>query len=244
MKSMNFTHLSRKAAFALVTLLALQCLLINTDASMSTGVATDLNISTEARELERFSDELFNFYEQISNLKKKSRLTSAEIASARSSGNGVKQQIASAQQHFRSLIAKLKAANQWDTLDAKANTLITGGQIRSITQRAGGAKKLFEDLANNLSPLTQEIDRDVQRLSSRVQSRSSSPEGELRTRAVRVAYLPALVAEESFRCRMVGAVTNVRIVFFGLPCCPPPARIVKRLERVCEDDSTSSSPTT
>src|SRR5688572_12818091 len=169
---------SRKSKFTgvIALVIVLQTLVSGTIAGRATGVAADLNISAEVREIERFDDDLFTFSDQILNLRKKSRLTSAELATARSSGNGIKQSIAAAQNNFRSIIVKLKAANQWEALDAKVNGLITSGSSRSIFQRAGGAKKLYEELADSLGQLSQEIEGDVQRLSSRVQSQTSSSE--------------------------------------------------------------------
>src|SRR5262245_40458066 len=112
-----------KFIWAIASLIILQSLFISASAGVATGVATDLNLSSEERELSRFSEDLFTFNQQVLALSKKPRLSSAELASVRASGNGVKQRIASAQQNFRSLISKLKAANQWDTLDAQLTSL-------------------------------------------------------------------------------------------------------------------------
>jgi hypothetical protein len=242
MESMNFTHRLRKAAFALTAILLTQSLLIAANASLATGVATDLNISaqgpdpiglnTEAREVERFADDLFTFSDQISSLSKKAKLTNAELASARTSGNALKQRIDSVRQNFRSVIDKLKAANQLETLDAKVNALITSGQSRLVFQRAGGARKLYEGLANERSPLSQEIDVDLQRLSSKVQSQSSFSEGELRSRAARVAYQPAPVFADGWRCNMAVGGYNLRIIFLGARF-PAPDRINNRIDRLC-----------
>ena len=220
--------------------LVLQTLVSGTNASMATGVVADLKISAEVREIERFDDDLFTFSDQILNLKKKSRLTSAELAAARSTGTGIKQSIAAAQINFRSIIAKLKAANQWEALDAKVNGILTSGPSRSIFQRAGGAKKLYEELANNLGQLSQEIEGDVQRLSSRVQSQSTSSDDELRYRAVRVAYQPATVFADSFRCRVAVGGYNLRIVMLGAPF-PAPDRINNRIDRLCGDTAATDA---
>jgi hypothetical protein len=237
MENKYFTHGLRKAAFALTAILLTQTLLIGANAPLAAGVAADLNISTEAREVESFADDLFTFTEQISSLSKKTRLTNAELASARSSGDGLKRRIDSLQQNYRSLIAKLKAANLLETLDAKVNALITSGQSRLTFQRAGGARKLYEGLATDRSPLAQEIDADLQRLSSRVQSQSSFSEGELRTRAVRVAYQPAPVFADGWRCNMAVGGYNLRIVLLGAPF-PAPDRINKRIDRLCGNEGS------
>src|SRR5262245_6893166 len=160
MKTMYFTGRLRRPAFAVAVVIALQSLLIGMNAQQATA---ELNISSEDRELTRFSDDLFNFSEQVLNLRKKSRVTDAELASIRSSANGIKQKIAAAQQNFRSILTKLKAANQLDTLDARVNGPISAGSRPSILQRASGTKKLLEDLASNLGPLAQEIDQELQR---------------------------------------------------------------------------------
>jgi hypothetical protein len=217
--------------------IVLQSLISSTNASRATGVTADLNISTEVRELEQFSDDLFTFSDQFVTLSKKTRLSQTELATARASGNGLKQRINAAQQHFRSIIAKLKAANRWDKLDAEANAIITSGQSRVILQRAGGAKKLYEDLANNLGGLAQEIEGQVQKLSSRIQSQSSFSESELRNRALRVAYQPAPVVADSRRCNFAVGSYNLRIILLGAPF-PPPDRIQHRIDRLCGSEAS------
>ena len=217
MKNMYFTRRLSKAAFALTAILLTQSLFTSANARFATAAAADVNISSEEREISRFSADLFTFNQQVLNLSKKSRLTDSEVASARSSGNGLKQRITAAQQSFRSIIAKLKAAGQWDALDTKLNALIPEGPIRSILREEGGAKKIWEDLANNLGPLSQEIEGDVQRLSGKIQSRSFSSEGELRARAVSVAYQPAPVLGKSLRCRLFTAGLTVKLFVGNRP---------------------------
>ena len=236
MRNTTFHRHNFKAALAIAALLVLQSLFTNADARESSGVATDLNISAEQRELARFSDDLLTFNQQVLTLSKKARLTSSELASARSSGNTLKQRIAAAQQNFRSVIAKLKAANQWERLDAKLTALITDSGLRSILQSEGGAKKIWEDLANNLGSLAQEIDGDVQKLSGRVQSQSSSSEDELRARAVRVAYRPAPVFWRSLKCRAAVAVLTVKL-FVGDR--DPTVEEISHISKVCETNQTT-----
>ncbi len=212
MKSMNIIHRSGKAAFVIVALLLLQNLFTMADARESWGAAADFNISAEARELERFDDALFKFSQQILNLSKKAKLTGDDIASVRSSANEIKNQIPSAQRNFRSALQKMNASQQWGETEKKVIARIKNREILSALNEAGGARKLWEDVANNLSSLAQEVDANVQNLSRRLQSRSFSSEDELRTRATRVAHRPAPVFKKSLRCRIATAVLTVKFL--------------------------------
>jgi hypothetical protein len=234
----KFKDRKSKVTWVLALLLTLQSLFISANARMATGVATDLNLSSEERELARFSDDLFTFNQQVLSLSKKSRLTNSELASARSSGNGLKQRISSAQQNFRSIIAKLKAANQWDTLDAQLAALITDSGIRSILQAEGGAKKILDDLANHLTSLSQEIDGSVQSLSGRVQSQSSFSESELPSRAVRVAYQPTAVFGKSLGCRLAIAGVTIKTLVGHRP---PTSAEGQKMREACGNATTSTT---
>jgi hypothetical protein len=210
MKTQTSNYRIATYAFLMALMMLLPSQFPGVNAHPATGAAADLNLSAEKQALESFGNDLLPYIEQENRLRKKATLTSAELAALRASGNALKQRIATAQQNFRSLIAKLKAANQWDTLDTQVTALITDGSLRSLLQDEGGAKKIWEELANELGSLAQEIDGDVQRLSSRLQSQSSSPEGDLRSRAVRVAYQPTLVVKKSLKCRVAIAVVTIK----------------------------------
>jgi len=145
----------------------------------------------------------------------------SELASARTSGNGLKQRIASAQQNLRSIITKLKAANQWEGLEAKLNALIPAGELRSTLQSEGRAKKIWEDLANNLGPLSQEIDGDVQKLSGKVQSRSNFTEAESRISILNVSYQPAPAFAKGLRCRLLIAGLTIKLFVGSRPPTSP-----------------------
>lgn len=211
MNSAKLNSRKREIIGVVALLMVLQMLLISVNARIATGAATELNITTEARELASFGETLLPYIEQENVLSKKSRLTAAEVTALRSKGDALKQRIPAVQQNLRSFIAKLKAANRWDTLDAKLISLISDSGLRSSVQQEGGARKIIEDLANNIGTLAPELDADVQRLSRKIQAQSSFGEGELRDRAARAAYQPSPIVAKSLKCRAAIAVLTVKM---------------------------------
>lgn len=215
MRNITPTQFSRRHAFTcailLVALGASAAFALNPRAS---AASTDANLSSETRTLITYGNELFAHDVAVEQLSKKATLTSPEVDSVNTRAADLKRRLPQIQQAFRSIIDKLKAANQFNDLDSIVLARFRDERKRAFLREDGGPKRRLESLVNDIPGLAQELDTEVQGLRSRLRAQVEenllNPKAtELRVRAVRVAFTPAtpVFFKKPLRCAYWKAVT-------------------------------------
>jgi hypothetical protein len=195
MKSLDYTHRSRKAAFALVAVLALPSLWVGagaTTASPATpGLATsapDLrsSLSSELGTIERFDDDLVAYNKLCSQLAKRASLRQVDRAPAQRKASELSSGLSGVQSAIRRVVDKLKAANAWNDLDEKlaANA---DAKLRTLFQ-GSSFKQELEGAAANIGSQAGEINAPLNNLRRRVTGQTFSTDRS--DSVVRVAYRP------------------------------------------------------
>lgn len=190
-------------AIAAATILV-QSLFTYTSARALPGAAADVDITSEKRSVDAFGADLTALLAKCKDLAKKQSITASELNSAKATASGLKSRVSQAQQAFRSVVDKLKAAGLWDNLDSILPQ-ITDAKAKRIIAENGGSQRILEEAASQLIGLSQEIDLLVQPLGAKVRaSAANSFEDErlqdLRSRVVHVTYNPPAPMTRSVGC--------------------------------------------
>ena len=212
---MTKTYRKAIAITAVAVLMLVQGIFMSAGARATTAALADANLTAESQALKSFDDSLTKLETTCADLGKKASITGVEFASAKLQGDNLKSRVSQVRQTIRSIIDKLKAAGEWDGLDAKLLTKITNERVRSLLRDNGGAKKILEDAASQFGGLSGEVDSLVQSLNSKVRAQLDPHAGtDLTPRAVRVGFKPEPAPfRVSFRCAfrtVQGIVDGVR----------------------------------
>lgn len=225
----------KKITFNLKALTVL-CVVLSITLLQSLGIsasptAPDVNISSETRALEAFHNDLGSFQEKIVNLRKKPSLTKADIDPVQITADSLKGRVSGVQNSIREIIRKLKAAGQWDNLDAQLLANTTDPQLRSFFQQSSFRQDL-EDAAANLGSQANDISTPVDTLRRKLALRELLPFDRTELMVIPVAYrTPEPVRFTSLGCslgkvrlkiikRFGGTATNSTIDQVSCACNP------------------------
>lgn len=155
-----------------ITALAIAAIALSLSLYPATGARSlaAADLTAEKQALTSFADGLTSLEKNVAELQKRSSITSTELNSAKTSASTLKTKVSPLGQTFQSVINKLKAAGEWENFDATVLKQTTDPKAQALISNAGGAKKILQDAATQLSGLSTEIDALVQPLNSRVAS--------------------------------------------------------------------------
>ena len=172
-------------------------------ASHPSVAVTDPDLSNESRILETYAIDLFKFDKKCAELKRRASASLGEIDPLQRIADDLRGRSSGVQNAVREIVRKLKAANQWDDLDAKVLAKITDAKSQARF-RQESFKQSLEQAASQLSSSASEINEPLLVLRRKLTGQAASPilEQPLALRAVRVAYEPATMFRVTFRCRL------------------------------------------
>jgi hypothetical protein len=201
---------NRRRIIMTLTLIALVLfqgihLAANVQAASRVSIVADL--SSEGRTLDSFVDELSAFDKRHAELSKKASLTRLEFEAHQRTANTLKNRVSAVQNALQDIIRKLKAAGQWDKLDAIILAKTSDSRFQDLARRES-FKRLLEAASTGLSAEANEISAPLDSLRNQLKGQAhdnlfTPGNSSLALRAIPVAYHPApAVFAASFRCRL------------------------------------------
>ena len=189
----QFSRYSFASAILLIALFASVAFAFN---PLASAASTEANLRSETRALIAYGNELFDHDVRVEELGQKATLTKAEVDSVNTKAADLKTRLPQIQQTFRTIIDKLKAANQFNDFDSIVLARVRDERKKTFLREDGGPKRRLETLVNDIPGLAQELDKEVQGLRSKLRAQVEenllNPKTiELRARAVRVGFTPA-----------------------------------------------------
>jgi hypothetical protein len=186
------------------------------------------DLANEERVITRYSDDLINYEVDVQRQAKRAALVSADIDPLQRRSDNLKGRLSEVQNALRDVVRKLKAANEWDRLDAtvEANTK---PETRAYIEH-DSLKRLLEDSASNLN--ANEISAPLDNLRKRLTSRyGAGSEAQI----VRAAYAaPAAFESGSLGCRIGRIGERITIAIGGTISKERAERVFNR----CHPDGT------
>ena len=181
------------------------------------------DLGSETRTVTSFTDDLSAFDKRRAQLSKRSSLTREEFNALEQTGNDLKRRVAQLRDATTSIINKLKASGQWNTLDEDVLSGLTNPKDRAILRDRGGLRRLFEQAAADLSSQNgDEIVAPLSQLRQKVARRDRFDlDQEVAFRMVEAAYRPSIYNAEaplflrSLRCLGATIRLGVSIVIHG-----------------------------
>jgi hypothetical protein len=174
---------------------------------VAAAVGTSVNLQSELRTLDTFVDDLGKLDKKRVELSKKDSLTRVEFTAVQNSSDELKRRLPAINSAFQEITRKLKAAGQWDNLDAAVLAKLDDPNFQSLARRLS-FKQILENEASRLSRNADEIGQPLESLRNRVkaQLRDSVFEpgnSSMALRAVPVAYASSTaLSADTFRCRV------------------------------------------
>jgi hypothetical protein len=175
--------------------------------SSPAGVISDPDLSSEARTIGTFVDDLHAFDKSFATLNQRATLTTSEINAVQRSNDDLKRRLSNLQNAFKETIRKLKAAGLWDKLDATVLAKVKDPKFQAVA-RQESFKAALEDLAANTAGSGNEIAAPFDLLRKKVSARLIDPLSDQDPsvagwRTVRASYQPYSVpVKVSFKCRV------------------------------------------
>lgn len=185
----------------------------------TTGALAEPDLSSESRALDTFVVELARLDKRTTELGRKTVVTRAEFDPVQNSANDLKRRLSEVQNAIGAIVRKLKAAGQWDNLNATLLAKSNDSSFRSFV-RNEDFKKILEEFATTLTTQGSQIDVNLSTLRAKV-ARFENPAFEpsdstLAGLVRRVGYNPTPAASgSSFRCRVAGVRFGVAVLVFG-----------------------------
>ena len=163
--------------------------------------ATGADLANEERALAKYFDDLVAYDSECAKLDKQAVLEHIHINPVQAKSDDLKSRLPGLQNVVREIIRKLKAANEWDNLDASFAAQVNDGTSNTILKDTS-PKQLLEESSNNLTSHANEISIPLDKLRKRLTSQTFSPSGaDANIQIVRAAYAaPAPMAFVSLRC--------------------------------------------
>jgi len=165
------------------------------------------DLSSEARTIGNFVDDLHAFDKTFATLNQRTTLTNNEVNAVQRSNDDLKRRLSNVQNAFKEAIRKLKAAGLWDDLDATVLAKVKDAKFQAIARRES-FKAALEDLAANTAGSGNEIAAPFDLLRKKISARLSDPFSEQELsgagwRTERVSYEPySAPVKVSFKCRV------------------------------------------
>ncbi|MEW6208276.1 MAG: hypothetical protein AB1631_07905 [Acidobacteriota bacterium] len=199
------------------------------------------DFSPEARQLKPFSDDLDRYDKIFEELSKKATITSADLVALNQLAESLKRRTSQPQQAFRSIVDKLRRANQLERLDELVLAKTTDERRRALVREGGGLRRQLETIVNDISRIGVELDADIQGLRAKLRAQSDlqldHPEvGKGNLRAIRVGYsTPAAFFQNPVhpvRC------SYWKIVSLLTPLDSQPADVLVKKQKHCRSTQT------
>lgn len=173
----------------------------HSQAARSKAVADGPDFSSELRVLNTYGDDLVTYSRDVARLNKKESLVSADVDPLQRKSDDLKRRLSEVQNAIREVVRKLKAANEWDNLDATVVASLGDGSVKTLFQQES-FKRLLEDAAGGLSSHASEIGAPLEGLRKKLASRALSPfDSSAELPLVRASYeAPSPMAFVSVSC--------------------------------------------
>ncbi len=223
MRNITAKSFSRRRIFTCALLLAALVAIVTLALNPRASADSRANISSDIRTLITYGNELFDHDAGVEQLSKKATLARAEVDSVNTKAGDLKRRLPQIQQAFRSIINKLKTANQLGDFDRIVFARIKDERTKALLREGGGPRRILESIASDIPQLAQELEREVQGLRSKLRAQAEenllNPNTtDLRARSVRVAFTPAAFFRP-IRCRYWQA------VFVSVDCSGPTSTV-------------------
>ncbi|HZM87364.1 MAG TPA: hypothetical protein VFF31_12635 [Blastocatellia bacterium] len=140
-------------------------------------IVTGADLGNEQRIIAKYADDLVAYDKQTQALGKRARLVSSDLDDVQNRSEDLKRRLSEVQNAVREIVRKLKAANEFDDLDANILTRITDARDKSYFQQ-NSFKKLLEDSSNGLTSYGADISTPLENLRRKTASRTFSPDSE------------------------------------------------------------------
>lgn len=148
-------------------------------------------LTSELQTLDTYVDDLITFNKKCAGLSRKQSLTGPELDPLQRNGDDLKLRLSRVQNALGDIVRKLKAAGQWDDLDAKVLATITDTRVQAQF-RETSFKQELENAATRLSNNANEISKPLEALRRKVAARARDEvvSQDAQFHVVQVAYNP------------------------------------------------------
>jgi len=211
---MRFGYLKLAAVFAVLAFALTGFIKTSTATNqppVAITAAPGADVSNEARVISRYADELAAYDRQLGEAGKRARLVAADFDPLQRKSDDLKGRLSEVQNSIREMVRKLKAANEWDNLDAPP-ARVTDPGLKSVLQESS-FKQVLEDSANGLTSRAGEISTPLEDLRKKLTSRN----GIDNVQFIRASYeAPAPFGFVSVRCSIQTIKVNIVLKLDGI----------------------------
>ncbi len=208
--------------------------------------AAALDLGSEIRLLDSYVDELAAFDNRCATLERKGSLSRTELDPVQAKAEDLRRRVSAVESAIRSAITKLKAAGEWDKLDATILARVTDAKFQQFT-RTEGFRRILEGAGTGLSPDADQINNRLNLIRTRIGARLQDPilrPGELgfSARATRVSYSagPSMTGV-TFRCRLAAIRMGLSYAFSSDPTTMQPNRPTAAYNCFCFGQASACS---
>jgi len=168
----------------------------SSSATTTEPLAADLR--NEEAIIARYADDLVAYDRECAQVGKKARLVSADLEGLERKSNDLKQRLSDVQNALRGIVSKLKAANEWDSLETTIEAKFTDARQKALFREFSFKERLEED-ANSLTSRASEVDLPLGSLRRKLTSRfvQGGPV------VVQAGYLEPSIRVANLRCRIL-----------------------------------------
>lgn len=193
--------------FAVFLAIAFTVSLRSSAATSGTALVTDaaiyVDLANEERVIARYSDDLAAYDKQVAELGKRARLTNADLEAIERRSKDLESRLTEVQNAAGDIMRKLKAANEWDSLDSEVASKITDSRKRNFFQQSS-FRQLLEESAGSLSSRKNEIGVPLEGLRKKLASRFGDSANFQIVNAAYSAPPAAPMMIKSARCMLAG----------------------------------------
>jgi hypothetical protein len=189
MKTEKYNRRRIIMTLTLIALVLFQGIHLAANVQAASHASTDVDLSSEAWTLASFVEDLANYDKKVREADKKATLTRLEFDDLQRTANDLKGRVSGVQNASREIIRKLKAAGQWDNIDAIVLANIPDARFQDFVRR-DGFKRTLEEIASGISNLTNEMSNPLRVLRRKVSANKGGKiqVGNLAALVVCVAY--------------------------------------------------------
>lgn len=174
---------------ALAVTLSMRSSTANDQPAPDTVVPVRTDLASEERVLGKYLEDLTAYEQECRLIGKRARIANSDLESVQRRAADLKNRLSEVQNSVREVIRKLKAANEWDDLNALVAARISDPNQRREFQESN-FKRQLEDASNGLASHGNEIGAPLESLRRRVVSRTFSPNDHGALTIVPAAYRP------------------------------------------------------
>lgn len=176
----QFSHLKLTALIAVFAMTLVPYLRTSAGSRLSPTV-TGADLGNEQRIIARYINDLVAYDKETQALGKRARLVSSDLDGVQNRSEDLKRRLSEVQNAVREIVRKLKAANEFEDLDANIVSRITDARDRTYFQQ-NSFKKLLNDASNDLTSYDNDITTPFENLRKKLTSRTV-PSGDSLIRA-------------------------------------------------------------